>query len=114
MIRDYYNCDGGSICIKCGDSFVKFPNSIGDGCFKIYIMSGDEFNNYKENHKQYNIKYNFVTYSVFNNAEILDDDCIDSIDRYNALINRCNPIIGKITGRIEVYEAAGNFYFIKY
>lgn len=115
MIRDYYSCDGGSICVKCGDSFVKFPNSIGDGFYKVYVMSADEFSAYKEDHKQYNIKYNYVSYSIFNNAEILDDDCIDSIDRYaDTIANGYNPIIFVISGRTEVYEAAGKFYFINY
>ena len=115
MIKDYYNCDGGSICVRCGDSFVKFPNCIGDGCFKVYIMNNAEFNKYKEDHKQYSIKYNYVSYSIFNNAEILDDDCIDSVERYDReLDNGHNPIICKITGRTEIYEALGKFYFIVY
>lgn len=42
MIKDYYSCDGGSICVKCGNNFIKFPNSIGDGVFKVYVMNNND------------------------------------------------------------------------
>lgn len=123
MKKNWYSCDGGSICVKMGNSFVKFLNSIGDGLFKCYEMTTEEFKNYKKDHEQFGMKYNYVTFANFENAEVLTDDCIDTKYKYDNFnkngelvdksYNPVTPVLFKLEGKYEVLECAGKFYFVK-
>ena len=115
MIKKWYSCDGGSISVKIGDSFVKFLNSVGDGLFKCYHMTSEEFYSYQKEHEEFGMKYNYVTFANFNNALVLNDDCIDTIERfenYKEDGEYVDPVAFELNGRYEVLECAGKFYFI--
>ena len=123
MKKTWYSCDGGSICIKMGSSYVKLLNSIGDGLFKVYEMTSEEFKTYQEIHKQFNLKFSYVTFANFANAEVLCNDCIDTDYKYTnynksgELVDKnykpVTPVLFKLEGRYEVLESEGKFYFVK-
>ena len=112
MKKNLYSADGGTIAILCGGSIVHFNNCYGDGCFKAYLFDDEEdFNNYKEEHKQYsNMQekdYYYQGLHYFDNAKVLDYDCLkpNHINDENVLFI--------LNGNYTIYSNYGKVYFIK-
>ena len=112
MEWNFYSADGGTIAILCGGSIVRFNNCYGDGSFKTYLFNdGDEFNNYKEEHKQYsNMEekdYHFQGLHYFDNAKVLNYDCL----KPNQI--KDDDVLFILKGNYTIYSNNGKVYFIK-
>lgn len=78
-------CDVGSMCIKCGDSYIRYNNGYGDGEFMVYIFKNcEEFDRFIDEH---NFKEEFITSAIFNNAKLMSYDCCYNIS-YDSDLNK--------------------------
>lgn len=111
MKKGYYSCDAGSLTVECGGSIIYYPNGYGDGDFKVYLFDDkSEWNSYvKEHELKYGItknKYKFETIANFNNARVLNYDCLKKVDEEN--------VIFTLNGHYSIYSFNGHIVFVKY
>lgn len=103
MIKEYYYCDAGSLAIRCGGSIIRFSNGIGDGSYKVYVLSKQEWENYQAEHEQYGLKYNYLTLCDFKDAEVLSYDCPNNLTTTITVLN----------GEYLIYNCYGKMYLVK-
>lgn len=115
MEKKYYTCDAGSVAVECGGSYILYNNGYGDGVFKVYLFDNqEEFDNYIEDHSnKYNIPdsdYRFSSCAIFNNANVLDDDCLKNLSPEQLK----QHTLFTLNGRYGIYYNSGKVYFVKW
>lgn len=103
-----YIADGGSVAIVCGNSMIRFPNNHGDNDnLQILVFDSiEEFDKFDDKCICQN-KPQFLSYSSFDNAKVLDYDCYC----YRKITEDC--VLFTLTGNYMVYARLGDIYFVK-
>lgn len=114
MRKEYYSCDIGSVAVACGGSIIYYNNGYGDCSSKVYEFEAfEEFNAYKKQHSKYGIEekdYHYLSVADFDNANVLDYDCLDNPIPLNKLREHT---LFTLNGRYFIYCNQGKVYFVK-
>ena len=112
MEKKYCLSDSGEVTVRIGSCRLQLPNCYGDGCHKVYHMTEEEFEAYKEEHKEYEgatFKFNYLLRGKFVDAKVMYYDCYDEND-----FNNNSDVVFTLNGWYNIYANYGKIYFIKY
>ncbi len=107
MKKEYVSAEVGSVAVQIGDNTILIPNGLGDGSYKVYEMTNEEFNEYCKDHEKYELKYNWLTRCKFSDAMVMYYDCYE--DKDNVKENS----VFILNGTYDIYNNYGKVYFIK-
>ena len=93
-------CDVGSMCIKCGGSYIHYNNGYGDGEFAVYILANSfDFQNWLDHNR--NFQEEFVTDALLNDAKLMSYDCCYKIKDSD---NELNKELATLNGWFGIYR----------
>lgn len=104
MKKVYYMCDGGSVAVATkNNDVILYSNGYGDCSGEIYELTQEEFEQFKNKSNVY-----FINTAIFNDATVLDYDCIDKIDDIKSHLT---DIV--LNGKYAIYNHCFDLFFVK-
>lgn len=96
-------CDVGSLCIKCGGSYIHYNNGYGDGEFAVYIFENSfELQKWLDNNR--NFQEEFVSDAFLNDAKLMSYDLCYKLESDSDL----NKELATLNGWFGIYKLLEN------